>query len=197
MHIYILFAHPAERSFCRDVLETFTEALRQSGHSFEVHDLYKAGFQSDMDAEQYSRETAGDPDANLPEDVRREQERIARAEALAFIFPNWWSDAPAKLKGWFDRVWSYGYAYYYEADGNRQSRIKPKKAIVICSAGHTESHLQETGIAHSMRRIILEDRLENVGFTDVSMEILGGMMPNDATYRQRNLERVRQLGKTL
>ena len=193
MHVYILYAHPARKSFCREVLGTFIEALRTAGHSFELQDLYADGFQSDMDEDQYSREMAGDPAAKLPPDVEREHEKIARADALTFIFPNWWSDAPAKLKGWFDRVWSYGYAYYYEADGNRQSRIRPKKALVICSAGHTQEHLQETGIADSMRRIILQDRLQNVGFTDVRMEILGGMMPKDMTCREKNLERVRSL----
>ena len=197
MHVYILYAHPARKSFCREVLETFIEALRTAGHSFQLHDLYAERFQSEMDDDQYSREMAGDPGARLPRDVEREHEKIARADALVFIFPSWWSDAPAKLKGWFDRVWSYGYAYYYEADGNRQSRIRPKKALVICSAGHTEEHLQETGIADSMRRIFLHDRLQNVGFTDVRMEILGGMMPRDMTYREKNLERARSLATAL
>ena len=29
----------------------------------------------------------------------------------AFIYPVFWTEAPAKLVGWFDRVWSYGLAY--------------------------------------------------------------------------------------
>lgn len=194
MHVHVVFAHPARRSFCRDVLETFTSALREAGHSVDVHDLYADGYRSDLDEEEYLREVGGDPGAGLPQDVQREHERIARADMLAFIFPNWWSDAPAKLKGWFDRVWSYGYAYSYEADGSRQSRIRPRRALVICSAGHTEAHLEETGIAESMRRIFLDDRLRNVGFTDTRMEILGGMMPGNSTHRDSNLERVRRLG---
>ena len=197
MHIYIIYAHPGKLSFCRDVLATFVGALHRAGHSVDVHDLYEDNFRTDMDADQYQREVAGDPEAALPEDVRGEHERITRADVLAFIFPNWWSDAPAKLKGWFDRVWSYGYAYFYQTDGERGSRIRPKKAVVICSAGHTEQHLQETGIADSMRRIFLQDRLQNVGFTDVTMDILGGMMPHDDTHRAENLERVRSLACAL
>lgn len=197
MHVYILFAHPGERSFCRDVLGAFTEGLRMSGHTFQVHDLYRAGYQSEMDQEQYIREMAGDPNAKLPEDVEKEHQQIERADALAFIFPVWWSDAPAKLKGWFDRVWSYGYAYFYQKDGPRLSRIKPKRAIIICSAGHTEAELGESGIADSMKRIFIQDRLQNVGFTDVKMEILGGMMPNDPTHRDESLKRVRRLCGTL
>ena len=80
------------------------------------------------------------------------------------------------------------HAYFYEADGSRRSLVRPKRALVICSAGHTEAHLQETGIAESMRRIFLGDRLGNVGFTDVRMEILGGMMPGDGTRRDLHLK---------
>jgi NAD(P)H dehydrogenase (quinone) len=197
VHVYVIYAHPARQSFCRDVLGAFVDAARKAGHSVDVHDLYADGFQSDMDEAQYCREVGGDPKAGLPLDIQAEHRRIAKADVLAFIFPNWWSDAPAKLKGWFDRVWSYGYAYLYEADGGRTSKIRPRKALVICSAGHTEAHLEETGIAESMRRIFLGDRLGNVGFTDARMEILGGMMPGDSTHRDSNLDRVRSVAGAL
>ena len=72
------------------------------------------GFDSEMDADQYHREVGLDPDAPVPDDVKEEQEKIHRADALAFVYPVWWSDCPAKLKGWFDRVLTYGYAYFYD-----------------------------------------------------------------------------------
>jgi NAD(P)H dehydrogenase (quinone) len=197
MHLYIVYAHPAAESFCREVLHAFCLGLEEKGHTFEVNDLYKNEFLSEMDAGQYKRELGMDPDAALPLDVKAEHEKLAKADALVFIYPNWWSDVPAKLKGWFDRVWSYGYAYFYEKDGQRQSRVHPKKALVICTAGHTEEHLTEVGIAQSMRKIMLEDRLGNVGFEESRMEILGGMMPNDAKDKHANLKRVRELAVSL
>jgi NAD(P)H dehydrogenase (quinone) len=30
-----------------------------------------------------------------------------------FVFPVWWWSFPAMLKGWFDRVWSEGWAYTF------------------------------------------------------------------------------------
>ena len=70
-----------------------------------------------------------------------------------------------------------------------------EKALVLCSAGHTKEHLEETGIAESMRRIMLTDRLLGVGVKQAHMEILGGMMPLDDTYREQNLRRAYELGK--
>lgn len=197
MHVYIIFAHPSKESFSSSVLAEFVRGLEDAGHSYEIGDLYRMGFKSEMDTDQYRREVAGDPDAPVPDDVRVEQDKINRADALAFVYPVWWSDCPAKLKGWFDRVFTYGYAYFYDEAEQRYTRIKIDKAIVICPAGHTVEHLEETGIAEGMRRIMLNDRLLGVGIKEARLEILGGMMPNDDTYREENLRRAYKLGRSL
>jgi len=195
MHVYVVFAHPSHKSFSKSVLAAFTRGLEEAGHSHEVADLYAMGFQSEMDEAQYLRETSGSPDLPVPGDVEREQARIDGAGGLAFIYPVWWSDCPAKLKGWFDRVFTCGYAYVYDAAGTRSTRMSIEKALVVCSAGHTAEHLEATGIADSMRRIMLNDRLLGAGVKEAHMEILGGMMPLDDTHRERNLRRAYELGR--
>jgi NAD(P)H dehydrogenase (quinone) len=197
MHVYILFAHPSQQSFNRAVLNAFCRGLSDAGHTYELGDLCQMGFQVVMDLDQYQREVGLDPEAPVPADVKAEQEKIERADALAFIYPVWWSDCPAVLKGWFDRVLTYGYAYYYDDAENRHTEISIEKAVVICSAGHTEDHLEETGIAEAMRRIMLHDRLLGIGVKSATMEILGGMMPGDDTWRERNLKRAYDKGRNL
>ncbi|MHC4774589.1 MAG: NAD(P)H-dependent oxidoreductase [Planctomycetota bacterium] len=189
MHVYILFAHPSRQSFNRAVLASFCAGLTDAHHTYEVGDLYEMGFQE--------REVGLDPEPPVPPDVQVEQKKIARADALAFIYPVWWSDCPAVLKGWFDRVLTYGYAYWYDDAESRHTEIAVKKAVVLCSAGHTEAHLEETGIAESMRHIMLNDRLLGVGVQAATMEILGGMMPGDDTWRARNLQRAYAQGRDL
>ena len=195
MHIYIVFSHPSHRSFTFAVLQSFIAGLRQAGHTFEVGDLYAMDFQCDMDLQQYNRETSFNPSLPVPPDVELEQQRINRADALVFIYPVWWSDCPAMLKGWFDRVWTLGYAYSVEEGKHTVTGIQIAKALVICAAGHPVEHLEEIGIAESMRRIMLQDRLSGVGIPDVRMEILGGMISQDPAVRQRNLDRAYELGR--
>jgi NAD(P)H dehydrogenase (quinone) len=197
MHVYILFTHPSKGSFNRAVLEAFIKGLRDAGHSYEISDLYRMAFNAEMDVAQYEREVGFDPEAPVPHDVKIEQDKINKADALAFIYPVWWSDCPAKLKGWFDRVLTHGYAYFYDDKKERHTKIKIKKAVVICSAGHTVEYLEEIGIAESMRRIMLNDRLLGVGVKEARMEILGGMMPGDVTSRQENLKKAYDLGRKL
>ena len=195
MHVYVVFAHPSNKSFTRAVLEAFTRGLLEAGHTFDIGDLYEMNFKTDMDLLQYNRETGLDPNAPVPGDVEAEQVKIDKADALVFVYPVWWSDCPAKLKGWFDRVLTYGYAYTYEDGEHVTSKIDIEKALVLCPAGHTIEHLEETGIAESMRRVMIGDRLLGVGIKEAGMEILGGMVPFDNAVRKKNLKRAYQLGR--
>ena len=197
MYVYIVFAHPSRDSFTWQVLQSFIAGLEAGGHEYEIGDLYEMKFQTDMDLEQYIRETGMDPEEPVPDDVRVEQHKIDRADVLTLIFPIWWSDCPAKLKGWFDRVLTYGYAYTYDDGEHSISKIDLIKALVICPAGHPIEHLEKTGIAESMRRIIIQDRLIGVGVQEARLEILGGMVLGDERIRERNLEKAFELGKGL
>jgi len=195
MHVYVVFCHPSHRSFTFSVLESFLAGLQDAGHTYSVGDLYAMDFQSDMDLDQYERETRYEPSLPVPADVAAEQKKIGEADALVFVYPVWWSDCPAKLKGWFDRVWTLGYAYSYEVGSHATPGLGIAKALVICPAGHPVEYLEEIGIASSMRCIMLNDRLRGVGIEDAEMEILGGMTSQDPQVRQRNLDRAYELGR--
>jgi NAD(P)H dehydrogenase (quinone) len=196
MHVYVVIAHPSRKSFTWQVLKSFERGLREAGHSIQIADLYAMDFQTDMDLAQYEREMGSDPDAPIPADVKREQDNIASSDGVVFVYPVWWSDCPAKLKGWFDRVLSHGYAYLRGGWGNRKKPAAVERALVLCPAGHSREELERQGIAESMRTIMLDDRVRGLGAREARMEILGGMTNDDGASRRRNLEHAYQLGKT-
>ena len=99
MRVYVVFAHPSRESFTWQVLQEFLRGLKDAGHEYEVGDLYEMGFQTDMDLGQYERETGGDPDAPVPDDVRAEQEKLGRADALALVFPPLVERLPRETQG--------------------------------------------------------------------------------------------------
>jgi len=194
MRLHVVFAHPSRRSFSASVLKAFQQGITEAGHTHTLSDLYAIGFEPLMDETEYRREISVEPDTPPPPDVLSEQALVNAADALVFVFPLWWSDCPAMLKGWFDRVLTNGWAYSYQ-DDERVSLIRPHRALLLCSAEHTRQHLEETGVVVAMRRILVEDRLQGVGVADVDLEILGGMMPGDDSHRARNLDRARSLGR--
>jgi NAD(P)H dehydrogenase (quinone) len=44
-----------------------------------------------------------------PKDVLAHQEKVAAADGLAFVAPIFWMNFPAILRGWMERVFTYGF----------------------------------------------------------------------------------------
>lgn len=173
MNILIVYAHPSKKSYTFQVLEHLKSIIAKQNWNLQISDLYESNFESDMSEEEYEREGFAKLDLPISKDVLDEQKKIENADCIIFLYPVWWSDCPAKLKGWFDRVYSAGYAY-----GQTESFPKMKTipfGLVICTAGHPNAFLTEIGIAQSMENIMLEDRLGK-RFKNKEMFILGGTL---------------------
>lgn len=173
MHILIVYSHPSNQSYTFQILQQLRTVLEQQNWTVEISDLYAQDFQSDMTETEYIREGFAKTERPLPQDVLAEHRKIERADGIIFLYPVWWSDCPAKLKGWFDRVYAVGYAY---GQSDRMQKMKTiPYGLVVCTAGHPNPFLEETGIAQSMRNIMLDDRLGK-RFAHKDMLILGGTL---------------------
>ena len=182
MHVFIVYAHPSEDSFTRYVRDEFIKGIESVGHTYEISDLYKMGFNSEISEAEYLREANYQVDTPIEQDVINEQEKINRCDAIVFIYPVFWTEAPAKLVGWFDRVWTYGFAY-----GDRTMK-KLSKALILCVAGHTISNLTQYGHLESMRTVMLGDRIFDRAY-ESNMIILDGMTKATAEIRKQNWEK--------
>ena len=154
MRVFIVYAHPSEDSFTKEVRDSFIAGLESAGHCYVLSDLYKMNFKTDMSEDEYLREAYYRRELPIPADVIAEQEKINSSDAIAFIFPLFWTDAPAKLVGWFDRVWTYGFAY-----GENRAMKQLEKGLVIVSAGNTMEYFHQTGILGAIEKVMLYDRL--------------------------------------
>jgi NAD(P)H dehydrogenase (quinone) len=139
VRILVVFAHPKRDSFTGRILDSFVAGLEQAGHVAEVADLYGEGFQPLLVPEDYAQWE----DRPMPADVIREQARVERSEGIALVFPVWWWSMPAILKGWFDRVFSAGWAYSedYDPEG---SLLPGRKFVLLCPAGSSEATTRST-----------------------------------------------------
>ncbi len=153
MKVFIVYCHPSEDSFTKHMCDAFIKGVKDSGNEYILSDLYKMGFQTDMTEEEYLRDAYYRNTPDVAEDVLAEQEKINSSDAIVFIYPVFWTEAPAKLVGWFDRVWSYGFAY-----GEKTMKVLDK-AVILCSAGNPIERLESNGLLDSMKRVMLGDRL--------------------------------------
>ena len=153
MKVFIVYCHPSEDSFTRHMRDAFIKGITDSGNEFVLSDLYAMGFKTDISEEEYLRDANYRSTPDVADDVKAEQEKINSADALAFIYPVFWTEAPAKLVGWFDRVWTYGFAY-----GDKTMKMM-EKAMILVSAGNPVERLESFGLLDSMKKVMFGDRL--------------------------------------
>jgi NAD(P)H dehydrogenase (quinone) len=153
MRAFIVYCHPSEQSFTRNVRDAFIRGVIDSGNEYILSDLYRMDFKSDMTEAEYLRDANYRNTPDIAGDVLAEQEKINSSDAIVFIYPVFWTEAPGKLVGWFDRVWTYGFAY-----GDKTMKVLDK-ALILCSAGNPIDRLEQLGLLDSMKRVMLGDRL--------------------------------------
>ena len=136
--------------------ESFIRGVLDSGNTCTVSDLYALDFDGDITEAEYLRDANYRDTGECPPEIRAEQDRINNSDALVFVYPVFWTEAPAKLKGWFDRVWSFGFAY----GANRRMKTIPT-SLVMCCAGHSIETLEQFGYLESMKKVMLNDRLND------------------------------------
>lgn len=129
-NVLAVFAHPWPHSFTGSILHSAVRGVQAAGHSVEIADLYAEGFDPVLRHADYAQFDH----KPMPEDVRREQARVDRSDALLFVFPVWWWSFPAMLKGWFDRVWSEGWAYTFTPEKSR-GLLTHRPVLMLCVAG--------------------------------------------------------------
>ena len=156
MKVFIVYCHPSDNSFTYKVCDSFIRGLKSAGHEVIISDLYKMNFQTDISEEEYLKETFYKSDTPVAEDVKIEQDKVQVSDAIVFIYPVFWTEAPAKLVGWFDRVWSTGFAY----NPNPQMKVL-EKALVIACAGKSKETLSITGEQMAMETVMLGDRIRD------------------------------------
>lgn len=135
-----------------------------------------------------------------PKDVLEQQQKVARAQALVFISPVWFVGFPAILKGWFDRVFTLGFAFGLSADGWRgdvEGRIPlltHEKALVINTTIFNEKAYQ-SGFGDAMRRLIDDWCLRYPGIKAVEHVYFYAVHGADDATRRRYLEKAYALGR--
>lgn len=124
----VVVAHPRRDSLTAHIAELATHRLTAAGYRIDLLDLHAENFDPRMTAadlpEWGNREKAYSPE------VEDHMRRILAADVIVAVFPVYWIQVPAILKGWIDRVWNYGFAY-----GRSKPRLADKQMLWLGLAG--------------------------------------------------------------
>lgn len=188
MKVLIVYAHPNPNSFNHAILETAVETLRVNKHAARVKDLYAENFNPLLDRDMLASINQG----VIPADILREQQDLSWAEGLIFIYPLWWFDRPAILKGWFDRVFTNGFAFRYTSKGV-EGLLHHSRALVIVTTGGTVEEYGSLGEQEALVRPTTDGTLAACGVKQIVDKVFYAVPMVSDESRQEMLDEVSQL----
>lgn len=181
MHTLIVYANPEPASFTAALKDAACATLSAHGHIVTVSDLYAENFNpvagrhdfttvADAGKFHYQQEQLkASQEGGFSAELAREQERVARAELFVFVYPLWWGGMPAILKGWFDRVLAYGFAY---ADGKRfdSGFFRGRHGVVALTTGGTPERFSEGGVYGPIENLLYPHRRTMLEYLGLNVE---------------------------
>jgi len=102
--VLVVLGHPDPESFNAAIFRTYAAAAANAGHDVRTLQLGALNFDPVL---RFGYRTHMEPDPI----IERSQAWVTWAEHIVLIFPVWWSQMPALLKGWVDRTFTPGFAY--------------------------------------------------------------------------------------
>jgi len=149
MNHLLIYAHPNPKSFNHAIVQTILEEFRNAGKELPLRDLYAMNFSPVLAAADFSALQNG----SVRDDVAAEQELIRAADVLIVVYPLWWSGMPAMLKGYIDRVFSYGFAYEINETGG-VGLLTGKKVFLVTTTGASREDYEQLDMYRSFAQTI-------------------------------------------
>lgn len=146
MRHLIVYAHPNPASLSHAMMEALAEVYRSQGDEVVIRDLYALGFEPVLKGSDFEALKAG----SLPEDIATEQKHILWADTISVVAPVWWTGLPAILKGYIDRVYTYGFAYQFGPAG-LEPLLKGKKVLLVSNHGNPAAAYEANGMYSGLR----------------------------------------------
>ncbi|WP_309138682.1 NAD(P)H oxidoreductase [Nocardia cyriacigeorgica] len=170
----VVVAHPRRDSLTAHIAQLATSRLTAAGYRIDLLDLHAENFDPRMTAADLPE--WGNRDKPYSPETEHHMRRILAADVIVTVFPVYWMQVPAILKGWIDRVWNYGFAY-----GRSKPRLAGKRILWLGLAGAADDDAI-TGLMQEALSTQLNDGLAYYcGFTQSSV----GLLPGAEEKRQR------------
>jgi len=157
----IVYVHPWEGSYNHAILTSITKDLEAKEEIFQVIDLYKDEFNPVFTAEELKLFNKGETPYEL---VKEYQKKLSLATELIFIFPIWWWDLPAILKGFIDKVMLNGFAILEDKKtGTLTGLLTHIKKTTVISTSTTDKEYIESEGGNAIQGVFINRTLADLG----------------------------------
>lgn len=158
----IIYAHPNKTGHCGFILRELKKELDKKRRKYEVIDLYKIKYDPTLKPEEHY--TSGHKE--IAKETMKIQQKIKKSKKFVFIYPTWWNNPPAILKGFVDRVILPGFAFKYDK-GIPHSLLKGKAAVFTTTGAPriiSKLYYKDNSLKFLTRDILKFCGIESKGF---------------------------------
>ena len=100
--LLLIHAHPVKDSFSSAIADAVEAGAKEGGHALMRRSLYSDKFSPTLTSSE--RRDYFELAAKRPRDVVSALNDLRWADSVVFVYPTWWFNMPAMLKGYFDRT---------------------------------------------------------------------------------------------
>lgn len=135
-----------------------------------------------------------------PRDVIEQQAMVAEAKGLVFVAPVFWMGLPAVIKGWMERVFTYGFAYTLTPEGwrgnldGRVPLLTQEKGLIVTPTFFTEEEYDK-GWRDAMDTVICDWGLKMAGVKEARHVYFYAVLAADEAKRRAYLDEAYRLAR--
>jgi NAD(P)H dehydrogenase (quinone) len=188
--VLIINAHPDKQRFCTALAEACQKGAVKAGAEQTL--IHLADLRFDPILHQAYRVIQ-----KLEPDLQMLQSAIMRADHLVLIYPVWWMNCPALLKGMLDRVFLPGVMYKFRPGGRRWERYMKGKSARLILTMDTPPLLYRILMKRCADLPLVRGTLRFTGFGPVRTTYLGPVKHSTEKRRLRWIARAEALGQKI
>ena len=129
--ITIVFCHPLTQSFNHQILDAVTKTLSDEGREYAVINLYGENFNPVLDSNEISHHNGND---SIDPKAKHYAEILSKTQKIIFIFPIWWGEMPAMLKGFIYKTFIKGIVYDTTPEGSIMPCLTVDSTTIITTS---------------------------------------------------------------
>ncbi len=152
-----------QNSFSEIIIDKIASELDKKMKPYELIDLYKDNFNPVMTAEGEKLYSQGKASDVL---VEKYQRILKDTDEIFFVFPIWWNNVPAMLKGFFDKVFIKDFAFK-ESDGSPVGLLNNIKCGLVATTSEMDMSNLKSKMENPIENTIIKATLYEVGMSNI------------------------------
>lgn len=189
LHILLIFGHPRKDSYCAALADKYMQGAQEAEVQIRRLDLIDLDFELQV--------LVASPQKQFVEpDLAQAKELILWADHLVFVFPTWWGNVPALVKGFLDRCFVPGFAFREIQFDHYERMLSPRTAQIITTMD-TPVLVDQLFNGSPLKKSLINATLKFCGISPVRMFKASPIKHSSPEQKETWLKEVYALGKSL